>query len=90
MKNILVSGSIAYDHIMFYKGRFKESLIPDELENLSVSFLADSREMFFGGCAPNIAYTLNLLGEKPLILGIAGNDFEDYRNWLSSNINAIS
>ncbi len=85
MKNILVSGSIAYDHIMFYKGRFKDSLIPEELENLSVSFLADSRETFYGGCAPNIAYTLNLLGEKPLILGVAGNDFEEYKNWLISN-----
>lgn len=85
MKNILVSGSIAYDHIMFYKGRFKESLIPEELENLSVSFLADSRETFFGGCAPNIAYTLNLLGEKPMILGVAGNDFDNYRDWLNSN-----
>ncbi len=85
MKNILVSGSIAYDHIMFYKGRFKDSLLPDELENLSVSFLAESRETFFGGCATNIAYTLNLLGEKPLILGVAGNDFDKYRDWLSSN-----
>lgn len=85
MKNILVSGSIAYDHIMFYKGLFKDSLIPEELENLSVSFLAESRETFFGGCAPNIAYTLSLLGEKPLILGVAGNDFEDYKSWLISN-----
>jgi len=85
MKNILVSGSIAYDHIMFFNGRFKESIIPDELENLSISFLAKSREIFYGGCAPNIAYSLRLLGENPIILGVAGNDFDEYRVWLSRN-----
>jgi adenosine kinase len=85
MKNILVSGSIAYDHIMFHKGKFENSLIPEEFGNLSVSFLADSREKFFGGCATNIAYTLSLLGESPIILGIAGNDFDEYKNWLKRN-----
>lgn len=85
MKSILVSGSIAYDHIMFHRGKFKDSLIPEELESLSVSFIADARETFFGGCAPNIAYTLKLLGESPRILGIAGNDFGDYEKWLRRN-----
>lgn len=85
MKNILVSGSIAYDHIMFFNGEFKDSLIPEELKNLSVSFLAESRETYYGGCAPNIAYTMRLLGGHPLIFGVAGNDFDKYKDWLSRN-----
>lgn len=80
-----MSGSIAYDHIMFFNGEFKDSLIPEELQNLSVSFLAESRKTYFGGCAPNIAYTMHLLGENPVILGVAGNDFDKYKDWLSRN-----
>lgn len=78
MKKILITGSIAYDHIMTFDGEFAETIIPSSLNCLSVSFLAKTHEMHFGGCAPNIAYTLNLLGEKPHICGVAGNDFERY------------
>ncbi len=85
MKNILVIGSIAYDHIMEFNGVFKDSIIPEELEHLSVSFLAKSHEVNFGGCSCNIAYTLKLLGEKPHIVGVCGNDFDTYQKWLKKN-----
>ncbi len=82
MKKILVTGSIAYDHLMAYDGLFKDSILPEEIANLSISFLAEEHNVFFGGCATNIAYSLKVLGEDPVILGVAGNDFERYRNWL--------
>ncbi len=85
MKNILITGSIAYDNIMFFDGEFKDSIILKNIDHLSISFLAKSRKTFFGGCAPNIAYTLSLLQEKPLIVGIAGYDFTEYEKWLSKN-----
>jgi adenosine kinase len=85
MKNILITGSIAYDHIMFFDGEFKDSLLPEDLDHLSVAFSSKSHDVYFGGCAPNIAYTLQLLGEKPYISGVAGNDFDKYRDWLARN-----
>lgn len=83
MKNILIIGSIAYDNIMFFDGEFKDSIILKDIDHLSISFLAKSCKTFFGGCAPNIAYTLSLLREKPLIVGTAGYDFAEYDKWLS-------
>lgn len=85
MKNILVTGSLAYDNIMFFDGFFKDSLISDSLDHLSVSYLASSRERFFGGCSGNIAYNLKLLAENPYIFAVAGNDFEEYERWLKKN-----
>lgn len=85
MKNILVTGSVAYDHLLTFAGEFKESIIAEQLEHLSVSFTADSHKTDFGGCAANIAYSLRLLGENPLLFGVAGNDFERYAQWLQKN-----
>lgn len=84
MKNILLTGSIAYDHLMSFDGYFKDSLIDGKLDNISLSFFASKHEVYFGGCAANIAYSLKLLGENPVILGVAGNDFKRYEDWLLS------
>ncbi len=81
MARILVSGSIAYDRIMNFRGTFKEHFHPDKLHVLSVSFLVDSLEESFGGTAGNIAYNLSLLGEEPTILSVAGKDYDKYREY---------
>ena len=79
---ILITGSVAFDTLMSFPGRFSEHFLPDKLDNLSVSFLVDSMKKQRGGCAPNIAYSLALLGERPLVVGTAGEDFAEYRAWL--------
>ncbi len=79
---IVVTGSIAYDYLMFFPGKFTDSLIADQLESVSLSFLVDSLKRQRGGTAPNIAYTLALLGGNPTIMATAGQDFGDYRAWL--------
>ena len=79
---IAVTGSIAYDYIMAFPGQFTDHLLADQLHNISVSFLVDSLKRMPGGTAPNIAYSLALLGGSPLILGTAGHDFEEYRQAL--------
>ena len=81
---IIVTGSIAYDYLMTYPGSFTDHLLPDKLTHVSLSFLVDSMERRRGGCAPNIAYTLALLGEHPTIMATAGVDFDEYRAWLES------
>src|SRR5215475_11840359 len=81
---IVVTGSIAYDYLMSFPGKFTEQILPEHLHRLSVSFLVDSMDKRRGGCAPNIAYTLALLGEKPHLMGTAGEDFGDYRQWLEA------
>ena len=79
---IVITGSIAYDYIMTFPGRFVEHILPEKLQVLSVSFLVDSMQRRRGGCAPNIAYSLALLGHRPRIVGTAGQDFGEYRAWL--------
>lgn len=79
---IAVTGSLAYDYIMDFPGYFKDHLLPEKVHMLSVSFLVDSMRRLRGGVAGNIAYTLALLGEKPLIVGTVGTDFDAYRAWL--------
>jgi adenosine kinase len=81
---IVVTGSIAYDYLMFFPGKFTDSLIADQLESVSLSFLVDSLKRQRGGTAPNIAYTLALLGGRPTIMATAGQDFSDYRAWLEA------
>jgi adenosine kinase len=76
--NIVVTGSIAYDYLMTFPGRFKEHILPDQIENLSVSFLVDSMVRQHGGVATNIAYTLALLGEQPRVMATVGQDFAEY------------
>jgi adenosine kinase len=82
--NIIVTGSIAYDYLMSFPGRFTEHLMPDHVSRVSLSFLVDSMEKRRGGCGPNIAYTLALLGERPRLMATAGQDFADYREWLEA------
>jgi adenosine kinase len=83
--NIVVTGSIAYDYLMTFPGYFKEHILPDRIAKLSVSFLVDSMTKQRGGVAPNIAYNLALLGEHPIIMATAGQDFAEYRTWLESH-----
>ncbi|SMP66155.1 adenosine kinase [Desulfonatronum zhilinae] len=80
---ILVSGSIAYDRIMPFPGRFADHIMPDKIHILNVCFLVNGVNEKFGGTAGNIAYTLRLLGEKPRILASVGDkDFGNYVQWL--------
>jgi adenosine kinase len=81
---IVITGSIAYDYIMNFPGYFKEHLLPEKLDSISLSFLVDSMTRQRGGVAPNIAYTLALLGGHPQIMATAGDDFIDYRALLES------
>src|SRR2546423_14729631 len=81
---IVVTGSIAYDYLMSFPGKFTEQILPEHLHRLSVSFLVDSMDKRRGGCAPNIAYTLALLGEKPYLMATAGEDFGGYKPWLEA------
>lgn len=79
---IAVTGSIAFDYLMQFPGTFQEHFLPDKLDKISVSFLVDSLRQERGGCAANIAYSLALLGERPLLSGSVGKDFEAYRQAL--------
>jgi adenosine kinase len=82
--NIIVTGSIAYDYLMSFPGKFTEHLMPEHVTRVSLSFLVDSMDKRRGGCGPNIAYTLALLGERPRLMATAGQDFADYRQWLEA------
>ena len=74
----LICGSIAYDTIMVFRDRFKNHILPDRLHILNVAFLVPDMRREFGGCAGNIAYTLNLLGGEPLIMATVGDDSLPY------------
>ena len=80
----VVTGSIAYDYLMSFPGKFTEHFLPEHFQRVSLSFLVDTMDKRRGGCAPNIAYTLALLGEKPVLMGTAGQDFDEYRRWLDA------
>jgi adenosine kinase len=79
---MLVTGSIATDHLMTFSGRFTDSLVADQLASVSLSFLADELQIRRGGVAANICYGLGNLGLSPVLVGAAGEDFGDYRAWL--------
>jgi adenosine kinase len=83
--HILISGSIAFDYLMVFPGLFKEHLLPEHLEKVSLSFLVDSLVKRRGGIAPNIAYTMALLNGQASILATAGNDFSEYGAWLKEH-----
>ncbi len=83
--NILVSGSLAYDRIMDFPGKFSDHILPEKVHVLNVCFMINDLKENFGGTAGNIAYTLSLLGESPTIIATAGRDFELYRNWFKNN-----
>jgi len=82
--SIVVTGSVAFDYLMFFPGRFREHILPDQIDHVSLSFLVDSMRKERGGCAPNIAYTLALLGERSLVMATVGQDFAEYRAWLEA------
>ena len=82
--DILITGSVAYDYLMTFPGYFKEQILPERLASISLSFLVDSMSKQRGGIAPNIAYTMALLGERPRVMATVGEDFEEYRAWLES------
>ncbi|EQD71822.1 sugar kinase [mine drainage metagenome] len=79
---ILVSGSLAFDTVMRYGGRFADQILPGHLETLSVAFEVGELRRDFGGCAGNICYSLGLLGESACPWGAVGRDFGPYRSWL--------
>jgi adenosine kinase len=81
---IVVTGSIAFDYLMSFPGRFTEHLMPEHVHQVSLSFLVDTMDKRRGGCAPNIALTLALLGERPVLMATAGEDFNEYRQWLEA------
>ncbi len=80
--NVVVTGSLGYDYIMDFPGRFADRIMADKLHKISLSFLVDKFSRQFGGTACNVGYTLKLLGIEPLILTAAGNDFEPYKSYL--------
>ena len=77
--SIIVTGSVAFDYLMSFPGRFQEHILPDQLHQISLSFLVDSMRKQRGGCAPNIAFSLALLGERPTVMATVGQDFGEYR-----------
>ncbi|MFD7921793.1 carbohydrate kinase family protein [Streptomyces sp. NPDC059740] len=79
---IAVAGSIATDHLMTFPGRFAEQLVADQLHTVSLSFLVDGLEVRRGGVGANIAFGMGQLGARPILVGAAGADFEEYRAWL--------
>ena len=74
----LICGSLAFDSIMTFEGRFAEQILPEQLHILNVSFLVPALRRDFGGCAGNIAYSLKLLGGEPLPMATLGSDGGDY------------
>jgi len=80
--HIALTGSIATDHLMTYKGRFADSLVVDQLDKIALSFLVDDLEIHRGGVAANIAFGMANLGQEPILVGAAGEDFAEYRSWL--------
>lgn len=78
----LICGSIAYDNIMVFQGRFQDQILPDQIHVLNVSFLVPALRREFGGCAANIAYNLGLLGDTGYPMATVGHDFGPYRDWL--------
>src|SRR3989344_2402699 len=82
MKKIFVTGSLAFDRIMNFDGKFSDHILPEKIHDLNISLVVNDVKENFGGCAGNIAYNLALLGEKPVILSSAGKDFGPYKTWL--------
>lgn len=83
--NIYISGSMAYDRIMDFPGRFSDYILPDKIHILNVCFNVNGMSEKFGGTAGNIAYSLSLLKEKPYIIATIGKDYQNYFEWLGKN-----
>jgi adenosine kinase len=82
---IIVTGSIATDHLMVYRGRFTEQIVPEALDSISVSFLVEDLAIRRGGAGANIAFNLGCLGLAPVLVGAVGADFAEYGQWLSAH-----
>ncbi|HEX2177003.1 MAG TPA: carbohydrate kinase family protein [Nocardioidaceae bacterium] len=80
--SILVTGSIATDHLMTFPGKFADSLVAEQLDRLTLSFLVEDLEVRRGGCGANIAFAMACMGLRPVLVGAVGEDFVDYRSWL--------
>jgi adenosine kinase len=80
--DIVVTGSIAYDYLMRFPGSFREHIITESLQQVSLSFLVEDMTKHWGGVAANIAFHMAKLGATPRLMGTVGRDFKDYRNWL--------
>jgi adenosine kinase len=80
--SILITGSIATDHLMTFPGRFTDSLVAGKLDKVSLSFLVEDLDVRRGGVAPNIAFGMGYLGLHPVLVGAVGPDFADYESWL--------
>ena len=81
----LICGSIAFDTIMVFQDQFKNHILPDQIHKLSVAFFVPEMRKEFGGTAGNIAYNLQLLEGKPLIMATVGEDFGNYQTWMDEN-----
>ena len=81
----LVCGSLAYDTVMVYPGRFGDHILPDKIHVLNLSFVVPTLRRNFGGCAGNIAYNLRLLESPGHAMGTVGHDFGPYREWMTKN-----
>jgi adenosine kinase len=80
-----VCGSVATDHLMTFPGKFEDSIVPDQLDKIALSFLVDDLEVRRGGTAANIAFSLATLGHRPRLVASVGRDFEvEYRGWLEA------
>lgn len=82
LNKVLVCGSISYDTIMVFPDRFKNHILPENLQILNLAFHVPELRKEFGGCAANICYNMNLIGCNGLPVATVGNDFESYRQWL--------
>jgi adenosine kinase len=82
--DIVITGSVAFDYLMKFPGYFRNHILPERLDSISLSFLVESMVVHRGGIAPNIAYTLALLGNHPRVMATIGPDCESYRGWLES------
>ena len=82
---IVVTGSIATDHLMHFPGRFSEQLVSDRLDRVSLSFLVDDLVVRRGGVAGNVTFAMGVLGGAPILVGAVGADFAEYREWLEAH-----
>lgn len=88
--NIIICGSLAYDRIMDFPGKFSEHILAGKTHILNLSFTVNGVIESFGGTGGNIAYNLTLLGERPNLIAAAGKDFAKYKTWLKKNKIGIS
>ncbi len=80
--SVLVCGSVAFDTVMVFDGRFRDHILADRIHLLNVSFLVPAMRRNFGGCAGNIAYNLKLLGGDGHAMAVVGRDFGPYEAWM--------